>query len=161
MALLPTTDPKDLFHDVAGPKQPEPGWCGVKGLRRSFRVLRERFAQYLQSVPFPSQPRYDRKHRPLGLPKFNRIKTLPFCALICGRFAELAADGPTGNASIPVGLQEKAGTKKGSHSSPALPPAPHRWLKGMSRCKAGQRGHGWCSPFLPCLSCHHQSPQLL
>lgn len=75
-------------------------------------------------MPFPSvlQPRYDRKHRPLGLPEFNLIKTLPFCALVCRRVAELAADGPTRNTSIPVGLQEKAGMKRGSHS----PPAPLR-----------------------------------
>lgn len=78
----------------------------------------------MQPVPFPSvlQPRYDPKHRPLGLPEFNLIKTLPFCALVCRRVAELAADGPTRNTSIPVGLQEKAGMKRGSHS----PPAPLR-----------------------------------
>lgn len=33
MALLPTTEPKGLFHDVTGPKQPEPHGCRVKEKR--------------------------------------------------------------------------------------------------------------------------------
>lgn len=102
-------------------------WKG-RGLRGLLGVFSVHSAPYVQPVPLPSllQPRYHRKGRPQGLPKFSRIDALPFCALICGSFAELAADGPTRHTSVPVWRQEKAGMKRGSRSPPASPPAPHR-----------------------------------
>lgn len=111
------------------------------------------FAQYFQPVPFPSSLQTSCSHRPLQLLKFNHIKTLTFWALMCRRFAKLAADGPTRNSSIPVWLQEEAERERGTHS----PPTPHQVAQG----RAGQQGHHWCSPFLPCLSCHHQTLQSL
>lgn len=71
------------------------------------------FAQYLQPVPFPSSLRTRRSHRPLQLLKFNHIKTLPFWALMCRRFAELEQMVPQ---EIPGEGREGEGHPLPSHS---------------------------------------------